>query len=405
MMNPRTMHTRIGRMVTRWRLGLACLLAGIVLGAVPVQAQPQPQLRDGLYDHFRLGWFHHLTGIRRLPEIAETGAPLLMPYHDEELTPFLDQARELAMDVLPEIPRKLIDEQDYDAIAAYVAEHDDHPAVLGWYSADEPGLKSKADWSPPVMEAVYQAIRSESDKPVYLCFSYVEMDRGDVPKYRDAFDVMLVNHYPYVLGKLGKAKAAKDLRYWKQLIVKTADVARELDRPWLNILQAIGPRKGKEHQGWRLPTLDEARFQLYWSVLHDAEGALYFTYYWTRNVLESPGEPFEESGRTWFETVFKPLADEFNPLAAALLPRHAVDPGVQSSDPDVHAKLYRTAQDAASVLVIANAATQPRRVVLTLPGGDWQGRAVVGQAEGTLEGNRLTLTLAPHETSVYRFEH
>ena len=382
----------------RW--GLACIVVvAAMLADRPARAQAPD---EGLYDHFRLGWYHSLSGIQRLKEIAATRAPLVMPYDGGKLVPFLDRAREQNIDVLPEIPRALISDQNYEGIAAYVAEHDGHPAVIGWYAADEPGLKTKVDWSPPVMTSVYEAIRSRSDKPVYLCFSYVEMDRGDVQRYRNAFDVMLVNHYPYVLSKLGETKATTDLAYWQNLIVRTADVARELDRPWLNILQAIGPRKGKEYQVWRLPTLDESRFQLYWSVLHNAQGALFFTYYWTRDVLASPGEAFEGTGRVWVESVFKPLANEFKPVEAALLPRNAVQHGVDSSNGDVLARVYRDPNDESLVLVAVNGSSASQQAHLRVTvNGEWQAESLVGRINAR-EGTSLDLQFAPHEAIVCR---
>ncbi len=397
----------------RWigfRGALLLAVAATVLGrGLPAHADT-PDAAAGthgsdaaLYDHFRLGWYHHLTGIGRLPEIQKTGAPLVIPYHDEALTPFLDRSQHLGLDILPEIPRKLIDDQDYAAVAAYVAEHDGHPAIIGWYLADEPGLKTKVDWSPPVMAEVAKAIRSRSDKPIYLCFSYKEMDQGDPLRYRDSFDVMLVNHYPYVLNQLGGAKAVKDLAYWKALIAKTNETAKELGRPWLNITQAIGPRKGKEHQGWRLPTVDEARFQLYWSVLHDAEGAIYFCYYWARAVQPAEGEPYAEDGRTWLASVIPTVINEFEPLAAALLPRHAIADGVTCSNQSVLARLYRDPGDGSSVLVIANTTPEPQQARLTLAQDTaTEPELIVGGTPVSRDGDGLALTLAAHEVLVYR---
>lgn len=395
---------------------MALLILMINAGATPTHAD----------DTFQLGWFERIPDVESIESVAGPGqADVILPYNwkvdPDQVQTYLDEAVKHGVQVIVEVPRKPIDEDRLEEVEAFVKRFDEHPAVQGWYTADEPVSAQK--WSVDLMERTYDAVKRQSDKPVYICFSYGETRRGEVADFKNAFDVMMFNAYPYRLNPDDPAGGAIEYAgapFWTQWIDKFADLARELDKPWWNTLQCTGQVPYHTKRDFRLPSYGEARYQLYKSVVNDAQGVLYWAHYVMHNstghanYTYPSNDPYPHDGTTWFGEIYQPLAERFVSIQPALAPGNAVR-GVRKNSEDFDAKLYRQPDEDGFVLILVNShswsgrkgttpSQEPQDVVVRLPFRP----EIVDRLEGAegniakVVGQSMIVTLEPFEVQVYR---
>lgn len=166
------------------------------------------------------------------------------------------------------------DEEKKSRLLEEIAAFKDHPALLGWYIADEPnGYRIP----PKDLEEIYKLVR-ENDPwhPVSIVFM---APFTVAKKYEDALDIVMADPYPL-----------PDLP-----VTLTGDVAQELReefagrRPVWIVPQAFG---GGEL--WtREPTMQEIRSMTWQSIINGATGIQYF-------VRRGPNY-FPKSPTTWAE--------------------------------------------------------------------------------------------------------
>jgi len=137
----------------------------------------------------------------------------------------------------------------------------DHPALLAWYIADEPELKSI---TPETLRAHADHVMAwDSVHPT--CMAVVRS--RFVKQYRDACHIVMLDQYPIPHQPLT----------W---LSDSLDEARNevgIERIWA-VIQAFG---GDEYaaQGWPVfPTFNEMRSLAYLAVVHDAQGLFFFSY-------------------------------------------------------------------------------------------------------------------------------
>ncbi|HLP72125.1 MAG TPA: hypothetical protein VK155_04420 [Bacteroidales bacterium] len=168
----------------------------------------------------------------------------------------------------------LSDEEKKSRLLAEIAAIRDHPALLGWYIADEPnGYKIP----PRELEDIYNLIR-ENDPwhPVSIVFM---APFTAAKKYENALDIVMADPYPL-----------PDLP-----VTLTGNVAQELreafagTRPVWMVPQAFG---GGELWS-REPTIQEIRSMTWQSIINGATGIQYF-------VRRGPNY-FPKSPSTWAE--------------------------------------------------------------------------------------------------------
>lgn len=261
------------------------------------------------------------------------------------------------MKLIFEFHRGNIRDEYYDGIGAYLNSYKSSWSVNGWYTFDEPSIQT-----PPVpvgtLENVYDFIDADNVKPVYVAFSGGEVLNGQPQLYRDTYDVMLMDNYPILAGHM----EFQNIASWKNVIAATKAASQDVGKPWWSIIQAMGSGWGQNY--WRLPSYNEERFMVYWSVLEDATGVLFFMHDAALQSVAQPAAVYPYSGQQWIQDVSKPISREYLGCAAAIA-GGAVPNAVQVNNADIVAKVYKSAVGE-YILIAANQTTGAKNVTLTL---------------------------------------
>jgi hypothetical protein len=219
------------------------------------------------------------------------GLNLVAPYiskasnHTEEewgqILSFLDNCSAVGMRVhyhlnslaaLPDAPAK------YSILREEVLRVRDHPALLAYYIADEPG---GAHMAPEKLEKVYAFVRNlDPHHPMTMAFCCC-----DPLEYRNAFDIGMMDPYPIV-------SAVNDSVNHQRLVSMVTGAANKLaatNKPFFIVLQSFGG--GEAWQ--RSPTAAEERLMAYLALVHGAVGLQYF--------VRAPDCVFPQSPSAWQE--------------------------------------------------------------------------------------------------------
>ena len=289
-----------------------------------------------------------------MDEEVVRGFNLFSPYHggphNEEarkpIREYLDRCAAIGMKVnyhliwtnVPELS-----DRQWRELREEVEAFRDHPALLSWYTADEPAADRVAN-----LEKVY-ALLSELDPyhPVTIVFC-----RGaeHARKFADAMDIVMADPYPIPNRALTFVNETAD----------SMNAAFDRAKPLWIVPQAFGG-----NEGWpREPTAREQRAMTYLALIHGARAIQYF--------IRSPRTSFPKSPVMWAEC--GALALETAELTPALTsPEPTLT--VASSLPTVHVASFR---DRGVVTILAaNTANRPDTVRLRLEGVEYSGPADV----------------------------
>eukprot|EP00937_MAST-01D_sp_MAST-1D-sp2_P001715 g1715.t1 len=176
-------------------------------------------------------------------------------------------------------------------LTAQVARFKDHPAVLSWYIADEPGGQGIA---PDTLRPKYDAIRKADPggKPVSMVFC-----TDQAHAYRDMLDVIMVDPYPVPNGPAASITGA-------------LDAVAPLGKPLMMVPQAFG---GGENWA-RGPSQQEERVMTYLGLMRGVQAVQYF--------VRSADGTFPYAPAAW--GTIRAIADEVRALTPALLGGKAV---------------------------------------------------------------------------------
>lgn len=259
-------------------------------------------------------------------------------------------------------------EEKFDRLRREIEAVRDHPALLGWYLADEPELNGVP---PDRMQRVYDLVKLAD--PYHPC-TMVFANRGAAVRYERALDISMTDPYPIPRSPAGSVAASI-----RQMV--------EQHRPDLAIW--VVPQAFGGGEWWeREPSAREERVMTWLALIEGARGIQYF-------IRRAPnGNPV--SIHLWNEC--RRLAAEVAELAPELLaPRTRLETGAD----DLHAAL--TQSDRAVCLLVANASPQPRAFSLALPGvPDGQAEAVFEQRTIAIAGERLDDLIDGYGTRAYR---
>lgn len=234
----------------------------------------------------------------------------------------------------------------------------DHPALLGYYSVDEPNLKPDFNQVMDDCRLFYERVQAlDGYHPVFMLYA-----RGipNVPQATAWADIL--GYDVYLTGGMGNYYASPN--YMAGYTTFLDRRAAEKRQPvWmLPLAERLDPNRTPRGL---LP--EEHRSQAYLSVIHGARGILYYVYQQMSHYL------------TW--QVFTELGREFRELAPALLNRMpeqsvAYEPGAYAPEnnlyPDVQAALFKY-PDGDCVLLAANSCMYPVNLTCSvdgLPDGD-----------------------------------
>jgi hypothetical protein len=249
--------------------------------------------------NFPLGWYDSLDARGGVFEIARQGMNVVLPYHTEagDEHAYLDAALAAGLKVVLEIDRSLVKAESPDGVRRYVSRYKAHPALYGWYLADEPTINEElGPATPEVAGELYRAIKDEDPKsPVAVAFSKTEQAED----FRQAMDVMLFDDYPCREGK-PEFDGFED--WWGRLQDRAAVGAEE--GGFIPVLQAFGEdAQGEPQFGRRLPTSAEQRYMVFSSVQAGATGLMFWTRY--------------RASREWIDRVLEPIVSEFREFVRA----------------------------------------------------------------------------------------
>lgn len=306
-------------------------------------------LPEAEQDLWPLGAWDRLDSVNVPTDLASEGANMTVAYwyptmSDLQVRSWLDEAYLNDIKVILEPPR--VDgyiSPDTTLITNYVNKFKNHPAVCGWYIADEPPINDTDAYN--TIKAGYDLIKTLDSKPVFICFTIDGIPAADIPAtfntYADAYDIMLFDCYITV----------KDTPEFNYIITSTfqgrIDLARSYanaaGKSWRAVLQGYG-RTSNTNQWWaRLPTINELKFMLYYSIEKDAKGWFSWCHFLCKEETYAyASDPYPYDGRQWIDDVYKPLASEINTLGAAL--NNGKKSGLTDNKSEVLSSLYQHPQ-------------------------------------------------------------
>jgi len=282
------------------------------------------------------------------------GFNLFSPYHGgphvgEALEPvraYLDRCAAIGMKVnyhLMWANRTELTDEQWGQLRAEIEAFRDHPALLSWYIADEPGTDRVAH-----LERVYRLVKElDPYHPVTIVF----YQGGDhARQFAHALDIVMGDPYPIPHAPVTAVSQMAD----------ALNQAYDFGKPLWIVPQAFGG-----NEWWRRePTAQEQRVMTYLALLHGARGVQYFIR-WPRISFPKSPIMWGECGRLALETA---------ELTPALL-SHEPAPTVTCSSPAIHARAF--ADRGLVTLLTVNTENRPQTMRLQLEGIDFTGEAEV----------------------------
>jgi hypothetical protein len=265
---------------------------------------------------FNVGWYGRSDAFWG-SDMADDGANITLVYNMYSSFATLDDIMSTAasegLKVILQLPRAQDGRVNSDptVVTEFVQHFDWHPALYGWYIADEPdsSLYTRC-------KSAYDTIKLSSTKPVTMVFCQGYIDCID--DFADAYDILLFDKYPgwnwiSEFGNLESWTTAKA----KSDINNAATVAGQLGKPWMIVLQGFG-NVPSALPDWRLPTWGEERFLLYYAIDRGAKGWLTWCQYYCKDTIAVSDDPYPYNGNQWILDVYRPLVAEIDALSSAL---------------------------------------------------------------------------------------
>ena len=245
--------------------------------------------------YFPFGWYESHPPSRagyeeRIKRMAEGGFNCLINYSIQqgsldEIRKYLDALHANGMTTLfglsssydkgkkPEDVQKVLRLTPYktyeEAAKGFAEAFKDHPALLGWYIADE----QREDWA-TILRARYKLLTDIQPLRIAL---HVNNSPHRFDVFYDTADVMSPDTYPIPKQSVSVVSDFVDV---------SCAAGREA-RPVWAVLQAFNwaywCHKSGKKWSWpnpaRPPTYDECRVMTYLALIHGARGILYYSYY------------------------------------------------------------------------------------------------------------------------------
>lgn len=168
----------------------------------------------------------------------------------------------------PEQWHKPLSTEEAEGIRSFVRKWKSHPAILGWYMADEPELR-------PALTARMSAIKKicEQEDPYHPCVLLNDTLDG-IHKYIDGGDVFNPDPYPlFIQGKY----AAKPIEKVGRFIEEIAIAGKHKKAAWITPQGFNYGDYGRVNN--RAPNFVELRNMQYQAIIAGATGFTWYTYY------------------------------------------------------------------------------------------------------------------------------
>ncbi len=304
--------------------------------------------------YFPVGIYH--VHREDLPKIVELGFNCCQAWgtREEKARNFLDEAQRLGVKVILEMSSFLRGKTDLEGMRKIVTAFEEHPALLTWYTVDEP--------RGPMLtgcRAAYTMIREiEPDHPVYL----VMCSPGEFDRFGAVTDILAVDPYPIPHSSVNRVAD------W----MKRAQAAVRGRRPVWMIPQAHNQLAYRDKTKGRGPTPVEERNMVYQGLIYGAKGIIYYP--WDDGPCGLTHDPALMAAVKQINAELAQLGPRLLTYERKLLP-------ADSLPESVHAASFTGKTE---VLVLA-ANGRSERVTLRLP------LAGATQAEVLFEGRKLAV--------------
>jgi len=388
---------------------IIALIALLALGGASTQAEP-----------FQLIWFSYAKAPNESgnntdgPQtVADDGVSLAITYSSSDMNAiktYLNFAQLEGIRVIMHMRTSHVGTADAALIQGYVNDLEHYATnvrgapdlIAGWYMYDEPDTIS--GFTPTVAAAAYNAVKAVTSKPVY---ANIDADEPNTQNsYKDSFDVMTTHDYPFARNS-AEFVGLEDtwggiVNGWKSWMQASAANADANGKDWIPVLQGYGD-VGID---LRLPTAAEQRFMTYYVIHHGADGIAYWSKARSLQSPAQPGAPYEGDGPAWAQDVFQPLADEVNPMAAAL-DEPEIANAVTTDNNDVLARVIHDPVAGDYFLLTINTGDAIESATFDLTGLPVDISGLTPMSVGstpTLVGDQFTESFSPYEVKNYRID-
>ncbi|MFH1601449.1 MAG: hypothetical protein ABIB61_00650 [Candidatus Shapirobacteria bacterium] len=251
---------------------------------------------------FLIGWFASVNGQQKLAEFSQKGMNLVMPYHTESaglniIRGYLDEAQEQGIKVMLDLEDNSYRdgtrsfEQSIGWARSIVQNFKDHPAVYGWYLADEPELHQPQTSAENRIE-YYQIIKSLDSQNYGAVVHWAR----PYSEYTEAYDILMNDWYPRdcKLPSTGKCSGSNDLGEFNYMVRYSYDIwkqgiafARQNEKAgYIAVAWAQDYTRGNFKEGDRDLTRPEFRYHVYTALVQGVDGILFWWEPWSGNYVK-----------------------------------------------------------------------------------------------------------------------
>ncbi|MGL5873559.1 MAG: hypothetical protein ACRC2R_14530 [Xenococcaceae cyanobacterium] len=340
------------------------------------QLDRKPFFPFGLYD---VSWEDTDTLEMRLNHLRDiaaagfntiyTSAPWSNNY--DEYGQFFDEAERLGVYIIGE---------NFTSNVALIDAFKQKPAVLGWSIADD---VDNGKHSPEKILNYYRQVKKADPDRI----TYISGFSDEIGKFARCADVVARQSYPIRAGtETELASVYTEISVARNAIAKTQGIAYANLQvfPW----SVVRPEQEKDS---RAPNFVEARNMTYQSLLAGVKGIIYYTYH--DEVWHLPDHP-----ELWMG--IKSLVPELKAIAQFVMTGQFNS--FQSEDKSLLAGMWKL-PDRTAIVLVNTSYEQPLEIAMSVPNSVKQLQPMFDDrpASITLQGDRLTGSLAPLEVQVY----
>ena len=224
--------------------------------------------------YFPIGIYH--VGLKDLPKARKLGFNCFQGWgnNQKQARENLDAAQKNDMMVLLELSSFLRGKFRPEALGKMIDELKSHPALLTWYTVDEPHGDLQLSWA---KQAFADIVARDPYHPIYL----VMCSPGSFDRFGLTTDILAVDPYPI------PRQSVRQVTNW----MERAQSAVQGSKPIWMIPQVFNWSAYREDKTGRVPTPTELRNMTYQSLAWGAKGVVYFPWAAPRNASGLLHEP------------------------------------------------------------------------------------------------------------------
>jgi len=319
---------------------------------------------------FPVGWFDWMPDSPP-SDVALSGGNSIVMYNDEGLSyddafrAYLDAAHELGLSVIVDV-RVLSHNGIARAgdLSRVARQFGDHPALAGWYAADEP-YQGRIPLER--YQAAYDALTDSCPRPVFMAFNDGDILFKYTVTARTAYDTGLL--LDYRIAEDHPELPVDQMEQWKERMDLGVSQQKKLGKNYYAVLPAFGKSPKRLKSNFRLLTRAEIRFMAFYAVTQMEVDGIYF---WglcrAKETSPNPSLPYPKDGMAWLEEVGVPLLEELKTYGGAVT-EGALPDAVSADRKHVICRVYLDPSSGNYYLLVVNSsrdATAPT-ISLSLP--------------------------------------